>query len=118
MVANVINHIAAVLVLKTTKARNLQIELIVVVGSSSHPDKMRNVKPTRIEIRSIKDEARKSNAHVFDRSVRCDKTRQLRIFPMTPKMKIINATYRLSCLEMQPNKSMIFVLIVDGMVKD
>ncbi len=99
IVASVINQIAIVRVLNTTKARSLQIVVFVVVGSSSHPAKILVVRPARIEIKSIKDEARKSNAHGFDRSVRWDKIKQLSVFPTIPKMKIIMAKYRFNCFE-------------------
>ncbi len=98
-----INHIAIVLVLNTIKARSLHIQLIVAVGSRFHPANIRVGKPMRIEMRSIKDETRKSTAHGFDRSVRCNKTIQLRIFPTVPKMKIIGDKYRLTCSEMKFN---------------
>jgi hypothetical protein len=45
----VINHVAIVLVLNTIKARSLQTELIVAVGSSFHPANIRVGKPMRIE---------------------------------------------------------------------
>jgi hypothetical protein len=44
--------------------------LIVVVGSRFQPARMRVVNPNSMEIRSTKDETRKSNAHGFVRSVR------------------------------------------------
>ncbi len=73
----------------------------------------------RIEIRSINDETRKSNAHGFDRSVRWDKTKQLRIFPTTPKMKIIGDKYRLSCSEVNFNDWISSSLsVVDIMIKN
>jgi hypothetical protein len=99
----VINHVAIVLVLNTIKARSLQTELIVAVGSRFHPANIRVGKPMRIEMRSIKDETRKITAHGFDRSIRCDKTKQLRIFPIVPKMKIVGDKYRLSSSEIKFN---------------
>jgi hypothetical protein len=37
--------------------------------------------------------------HGFERSVRCDRTKQLRIFPIVPKMSINIVKVRLSCVD-------------------
>ena len=115
VVAKVINHVAMVRVLNTIKARSWQNELIVAVGSRSYPAKIRKGRPMTMEIRSTKDEIRKSNAHGFDRSVHCDRIKQLRMFPTIPKMKMVDDAYRFNCLVINFNDRISSASVVDVM---
>ena len=91
------SHAAIVLVEKTMNARNRHIHVIVAVGSRFQPAKIRVGRPTRIEMRSTRDETKKRRAHGFDRSVDCPRTIQLRVLPIIPKMKMVGDRYRFNC---------------------
>jgi hypothetical protein len=88
IVANVISHEAVVLKVNKAKIRNLQSHPIVSVRSADQPFNRRTATPEIKVKRLAIDDARKSEAHGFERSVRCDRARQLRRLPTVPKIRI------------------------------
>lgn len=100
------------------KARILQIELVVLVGSRFQPANIREGKPISIDMRSTMDEIRRSKAHGFERSIRFDRTKQLRILPTEPKIKIKDAKHRSICSEMCRNESIILLSVIDAILKN
>ncbi len=59
-----------------------------MIGSIFQPTNIRVVRPERIAIRLVIEQTRKIKAQGFERSVRADKTRILRIFLIQPKSSI------------------------------
>ncbi len=83
-----ISHEAVVFEADKIKMRNLQSHPIVSVRSADQPTNNRTLTPEIRVIRLAIDDARKSEAHGFERIVGCDKARQFRRFPIAPKRRI------------------------------